>query len=206
MTDKIIWDFDALKEGKEFVGEVTGADWEDNTDMNNRPVKQLHLQVKPLDHEVHGIKGTGNYHEWFTFSDRKNSKWGIFTSTLKGIGVFVKSEKDLVGKKFVFTRKTLDFGEEISKAKDVLLPLSSFTGTIPPVTAPTAAPVTVSTETKRNWDELHDTMEKMGMTEKQIRMWCTRNGISMKEVNEHMALLEADNTAYRDGDTWYVRW
>ncbi|MBU2534505.1 MAG: hypothetical protein KKB37_17330 [Alphaproteobacteria bacterium] len=193
MTGEKIWDYDKLGEGQAFVGRVESAKWESG-DYG----EQLHMVVKPLDHDVKGE--TGAYHEWFKYSDRKKSKWGEFIKLLGELGInMAKGEKELEGREFRFERRDIEFGKDAEtgdtfKAEDVLLPVAIENGG------------KSGKKAKVDFTELDNKLKGDGMSTSQIEIWTKRNGIPKRDVNEHLTGLEESEKLEKTEDgTYYLK-
>jgi len=179
MAKKKIYKYSELKDGQSFVGRIEAVDWESG-DFG----EQLHIQIKPLDHEISGE--TGLYHEWFKYSERKQSKWGTLTKALEDLNVNFSGPESLVGKTFEWERKDIELGS--FTAKDTLIPTE------------------LIGEEKAEYDftELKEKLGNEGMTSTQIERWARRKGIPKAELNKFMKGLEESGVLKKEEDGTYT--
>lgn len=215
MTEEV-WDFANMKEGQGFHGEVVSVE-KKPSDYGG---EQYELQIKPLDHEIKGK--TGCYHEWFSESDRRQSKFGEFIKALNSLGLKPKKDlSDLVGKKFMWEEVTFPWkvkDKESGEEKEVKCRLPTALGpedgqpTKPKAAVPagaTAKPVAtaggiklppkVASTEPTNWSSLH-TLLQNGAKKDQIARWAQRNGVAAETVNKHMEGLTEANKLTKDED------
>jgi hypothetical protein len=168
--EQVVWNPEELKEGASFVGRIEKAEW---TSSEYGSGRQLHLQIRPLDHEVKGESGC--YHEWYNPSRQKRSKWGMFVTRLHELGATPKKdEKDLEGKVFEWETVTETFiegGDEVSFR----------------------LPCRLIGEEKKDvsFAELEKMLKESGMTKAQIKRWAMKNGVPSAKVDEYMKSLGA---------------
>ena len=180
---KIIWNVKELKDGIEpFEGLVISAEiepYEIKSKENGEIVakgEQLHIQIKPKNIQVSG--STGCFHGYYKIRDNLNSAWGLFLTKMEELGIIVESEKDLVGKEFIWEQKTgveLEGGMVIKK---ILLPIAKVNG------------VSKSSEPDtKMFEELVQKLKDDGLTTAQIRKWAYRNKIDQKELDKFLSKL-----------------
>lgn len=196
------WNADELEEGQQFVGTIEEVEWADGNFG-----EQLHVAIRPKDHEVKG--STGQYHEWFTFSTKKNSKWGAWLGALKECGVTVKDDSEmdkLKGKTFVWQSKTIKFGEDkdgkVIEAKDLRLPIQAVDASGKPVgLKKSEAPKAAAAAGKPvDFSDLDAKLKEDGFTQFQIYKWAERKGVLKAEVNAYMeGLQKAGRLEEKDG-------
>ena len=201
---KHTWNVDELEEGQQFIGQIEEVEWADGNFG-----EQLHVAIRPKDHEVKGA--TGCYHEWFSFSTKKNSKWGAWLGALKECGVTVKDDSEmekLKGKTFVWQSKTIRFGEDkdgkVIEAKDLRLPVSAVDASGKPTgmkkTEMVTAKAVASPAKPIDFTELDGKLKEDGFTQGQIYKWAERKGVLKAEVNAYMeGLQKAGRLEEKDG-------
>lgn len=174
-------------------------------------MKQLHVEIEPLDHQIEGA--TGAYHEWFTHSEQKTSKWMELMNHLLVAGVNVSkpgfTEQDLVGQELTWKRVDLKIGNFVSKdarmpfkataaAKEAALGKgkAAATGAVKSASASTAAPKKGAASPLVKLDsEL-----AKGMTEDQVKQFCKAAGIKKEVWNAHKTELGERLQQNGDGD------
>jgi len=124
-------DPDEMDEGRNFPGTITMVEIippsDELTPWGGLSKERLHLQIRPLDHQIDGEGGSGAYPLYIPDSERKNSKWGFFKNKLKESG-FLFSQlgeggKGLLGKTFIWRRETRKFFETQERETTMLVPV-----------------------------------------------------------------------------------
>lgn len=186
-------------------------------------VKQLHLQIEPLDHEIEGA--TGAYHEWINSSERKDSKWVAFMEHLLAAGVPVDqegfTEQKLVGRELLWKPTTLQLGS--FKVDDARMPyrmpkdfVATAGGETPAAKVETAKPAGGIKKTGKGaatpLAKLEVELGK-GMSKAQLKAFCQAAGIKKDDWAAHQTKLgdslkiegEGDEVTYKlvtSGENW----
>lgn len=203
-----IWNYGELKDTQEFVGEIVEAEIKESQFGG----EQLEVSINPLDHEIGGE--TGFYHEWYGLVESKTSKWGEFLKRLEEMGIALKSEKDLVGQKFLWEQPTLeeldlvfdrgdddDIDKEAARKKVVKMPKDLVDKDLKPIGArgggnPTpkkkSAPKAEEPEGDHDFSALDERIAEEGMTMSQIEKWAKKQGIPSTALDSHMDELELE--------------
>lgn len=118
MSEERIYDPDKMSETRELMGGIALAEWQPAKTITSKTTGEqfevgetLHIEIEPLDIQDCDFV----FHEWYPYTKIKNSKYGKFMAALKALGTTLKSEKDLMGKVFVWERQILEFGDMKSK-------------------------------------------------------------------------------------------
>jgi len=128
---KVNWGTAALKDReREFEGIIREARIQksDRSFGDKGPQDQLFLLIEPTTTKLAELPEEKWPRHWYSVSYSKKSKWAVLQERLEELGVLPKeSEEELVGKKFLFERKDLEFGvnrvtKEKMVAEDVILP------------------------------------------------------------------------------------
>jgi len=193
---KHITSYNELEDGMKFVGRIVEASWEES-----KYGEQLHLQIEPLDHEIQGK--TGMYHAWYSYTTRKQSKYGEFLNRLEALGFADLSDdfSEIIGKDMEWERCDIKVGNMV--ATDVLLPAVDGVSTdVVEQTKPKSVTPALSDDLA---GELEQKLREMGMTKSQIDRWRRLKGITTTELNAHMEMLsDSGKLEVSDDGTYFL--
>lgn len=228
MTTKIPWSTKELREGQLFLGKVVEAKMEMGKSFEGKEAReQMHVQIKPLDHTIEGAQGTGTYHDWYTPSELKNSKWGMMLDAYEAIGVKLRGPESLVGVMAFFEKKKdIKMGEDINPIKSFLCPVEPATEAdvkkaaegkaehktdAKPATKPAEEaedePVDkpasrASLETA--FKEMATKLKEEGMTSGQMQRLAKRAGIGRRELNDFIEKMKKEGMKQEEDGTWVI--
>lgn len=149
--EKKQWGTKPIEAAERFEGTVMRAEWETGKawEDGSEPKEQLVIEIQP---HIEGYEGE-NFLGWYPYAQTKRSKWFHLQKALEACGVSIRSEADLIGKRFLWERRDISFGknrqtDEEIVSRGVLLPVNLVgSGGKAPAPAKPAAPAAPKGET-----------------------------------------------------------
>lgn len=191
-------------------------------------IPQMHIGIKPLDHEVKGK--TGMYHEYFRDSNAKKSPIAEFVRRANKLGIVPETNGKFDASKFIgmeayFREEDMIFSDTMVK-EGVRLPFESMDGKID-LTEGAIVECVPSSESKSrkgsgsfledfpdeggeggeevDWTAFDGKLREDGMSEGQMTKYCNRLNITKKASDIHVAALKKEGNLTDVKGIWYLK-